>query len=437
MRIDKLKLTDFKNFHDLEVDFSKGINLFVGVNGSGKTAILDAVCVALGGYFASREQKMQRVIEVHEIRITADGHRVEQTTVEAFSSLITKSWARTIKSATKRNDSKDVRPAMEYGEQFFEALARNGENRTVAPLISYHSTQRLFKDASDSDKQKYDPAQGRSNGYIQCLEDKAIKRLLSNWMGGAVNSRATKHIKGEPYENNVLENVESAMRDVLIGCVGLPSDFPLKVYEDPELKELVVSLGDGKSLPLAYYSDGYRNLIFLVMDIVWRASQLNPWLNYTEMKEQSHGVVVIDEIDLHLHPKWQGKVIPILHSMFPNVQFFISSHSPIVVSSFNPAFGQLHKIEEGNIRPCDERFFGKEVSDILKFILGASDRHAGTQEKLDELFKLIDSQEQETKMTNLLDELTAQLGREDGDLLRARSLIAWNAKKRSDSNAVH
>jgi predicted ATP-binding protein involved in virulence len=435
MRIDKLKLTDFKNFQNLEADFVKGVNLFVGVNGSGKTAILDAVCVALGGFFASREQKMQRVIEFHEIRI-ADGVRVEQTTVEAFSSLITESWSRTIKSATKRNDSKAVRPALEYGDRFFEVLAKNGEDRTVAPIISYHSTQRLFKDASDSEYQKYDAAQGRSNGYIQCLKDKAIKKLLSNWMGGAVSSRATKHIKEEPYQNNVLENVEAAMRDVLIGCTGLPLDFPLKVYEDTDLDELVVSLGDGKPLPLAYYSDGYRNLIFLVMDIAWRASQLNPWLNYAEMKEQSHGVVVIDEVDLHLHPKWQGKVIPILHSLFPNVQFFISTHSPIVVSSFNPEFGQLHIIEEGNIRPCDERYFGKEVSDILKFILDASDRHSGTQRKLDELFELIDSRGEESRITALLDKLTAQLGREDSDILRARSLIAWNAKN-TNSDAVH
>jgi predicted ATP-binding protein involved in virulence len=437
MRIDKLKLTDFKNFHDLEVDFVKGINLFVGVNGSGKTAILDAVCVALGGFFASREQKMQRVIEVPEIRIKTDGSRVEHTTVQAFSSLISEPWSRTIKSATKRNDSSAVRPAMEYGERFFQALSRDGDDRTVLPVISYHSTQRLFKDASDSEKQKYDPAQGRINGYIQCLEDKAIKRLLSNWMGVAVSSRATRQIKGDPYQNNVLENVELAMRDVLIGCVGLPLDFPLQVYEDTELKELVVSI-DGKRLPLANYSDGYRNLIFLVMDIVWRASQLNPWLNFMEMKQQSHGVVVIDEVDLHLHPKWQGKVTPILRSLFPNVQFFISTHSPIVVSSFNPDFGQLHVIEDGSIRPCDERYFGKEVSDILKFILGASDRHAGTQEKLDRLFALINSQEEETKVTVLLDELTEQLGREDGDLLRARSLIAWNASKsKKDGDAVH
>jgi predicted ATP-binding protein involved in virulence len=70
------------------------------------------------------------------------------------------------------------------------------------------------------------------------------------------------------------------------------------------------------------------------MDLIWRASQLNPWLTLEQLSEQQTGCVTIDEIDLHLHPKWQAKTIGILQELLPNVQFFITTHSPMVVANF-------------------------------------------------------------------------------------------------------
>ncbi len=435
MRIDEIQLKNFKNVGELTANFKPVVNLFVGINGSGKTGLLEALCVAVGAFFGSQSQKLQRVIEFDEIKITG-GLREPSTTVTAFNNIINKSWSRTIRRDTKTNDSKYIQPASNYGKQFFD-MFNNSDDRTVAPIIAYYSSQRLYKDAKKSQYQIYDPNVGRNNGYIQCLEDKAIKPLLMEWLSNAVTRRATLQIKEINQIDNVLENVEQAIHLLLVDFLELPDDFSLKVYPDSTYNnELFLQYDLADPLPLAYYSDGFRNLLFLIIDIVWRASQLNPWLAFRELKENIFGVVMIDEIDLHLHPRWQGKAIGLLQTLFPHTQFFITTHSPTVVANFTN--GQLYIIEQNQIFPCDEKYFGKEVNSVLKNILKAPDRHIETQAKLDTLFMLIDEEKENSEIDPLLNELIILLGKEDREIQRAVSLHEWNVYKNNNkTHAIH
>ena len=420
MKIDQIIIHNFKNFDDVEINFNSGVNLFVGSNGSGKTSMLEAINVALGGFFASQEPKMQRMIGFDEIKIT-NGKRELTTTISAKSEGIGK-WTRTIKRNTKSNDKKDIKFASNYGEKYFK-LFENNEDRTQAPIIAFYSTQRLFKDANQSGKQKYDAANGRRNGYLQCLKENAIKSVLKEWLGNAVTRRATKQIKEILTTDLVLENVEKAIRKTLIMFLELPEDFSLKIYQDPDFNnEIFVEYDEEHNLPLNYYSDGFRNLLYLIIDVVWRASQLNPWLTLEQITESVVGVVTIDEIDLHLHPKWQAKAIDIIQTLFSKVQFFITTHSPTVVANFQN--GTLYVIDDNKINRHESDFFGKQINNVLRNILGASDRHIPTQNKLDRLFKLID-EDNSAKYKPLLTELKTQLGEEDMEINKALALIEW------------
>jgi len=421
MRIDRLKITNFKNFENADVSFSGGVNLFVGGNGSGKTSILDAVNVALGAFFGTSEAKMQRMIEYDEIRIN-NGKREQSATVWAQSALIPEPWARTINRDTKYNDTKDLKPASDYGKTYLQ-LIENADDTSIAPIIAFYSTQRLFKDANLSGKQKYDPANGRRNGYLQCLKENAIKAVLNEWLGNAVTRRATLQIKEIKQQDLVLENVEAAIRKTLILFLDLPEDFSLKIYQDPDFEnQLFVNYDDNHNLPLSYYSDGFRNLVYLVIDLVWRASQLNPTYTLDEISDRIFGVVTIDEIDLHLHPLWQAKAIDIIQLLFPNVQFFITTHSPTVVANFKK--GSLYIISENKIQKYSTDFFGKQINNVLRNVLGAADRHIPTQEKLDRLFVFID-QNKPDEYKPLLEELTQLLGYDDSDINKAIALIEW------------
>ena len=97
-------------------------------------------------------------------------------------------------------------------------------------------------------------------------------------------------------------------------------------------KELRVDFEGGVTMPFAALSDGQRNLVAIAADLAWRATQLNPHLG-AEAPKKTRGVVLIDELELHLHPRWQQRVLGDLVRAFPALQFIVTPHSPHVMSS--------------------------------------------------------------------------------------------------------
>lgn len=449
MKIDYLKLKNFKNYESLEATFQPGINLLVGVNGSGKTSILEALCVAAGAFFNGEKSiKEQRLIEINEVRIVKSGSesvRQPEATVEAQSGIFQEygiaktTWARTIKTATRSNDNKGTEACRDFGQYFLSRFS-DPEDQTVAPIIAYSSTLRLYKDAALTRDQQYNPNVGRMNGYLLCLSDAAMKAALIDWLSKASATRVTRQIKGIEDTNLVLENVEEAIRRVLIRCLNKSDDFQITVYPNAEYENELFVAFDSQDLPLSYYSDGYRNIIFLFMDLIWRCSLLNPWLRLDELREKAFGVVMIDEIDLHLHPRWQGMVLTLLQEMLPNVQFFITTHSPTVVANFQPRPEKdaLYRLDDSSLSPVEEHFFGKEVQYVLYHILGANDRNPTIQEKIDKLLRLVDGGvSNEAEYTPLLEALTLILGENDADIQRILSMIDWNKYLAEQNDAVH
>ncbi len=450
-RIDNLELTNFKKYEHLDIAFNPCINLFVGLNGSGKTTLLDAISVAVGGFFSSRESKMQRYIKFEEIRMTGVDvetgkiRREAKTSVSATWNQHHFLWKRTMNRDTKSNENKDMFWAGNYGDIFFEGFEKNNGDRTlVAPLIAYYSTYRLSKDNNQNKSLNYDFAMGRQNGYLRCLDEKGIKQTLSEWLGNAYSRRATFKLKEIERRDLDLDNVEAAIKKVMILFLKLPEDFALKIFPEPdEDNELYIGY-DQHIMPLSYYADGFRNVLFLVIDLVWRASKLNPWLDIEGLKEYSHGVVMIDEIDLHLHPGWQADVLPLLKDLFPNVQFFITTHSPTVVGNFKPREREnqdglfkdgLFIIEDNKIHSYNDRYFGKEINEVLRDVLGASDRNIEIQQKLDKLLNLVS--ENASDYQGLLEELKKTLGEYDADIQKVVAILDWNKYKIENKDAVH
>jgi hypothetical protein len=236
-----------------------------------------------------------------------------------------------------------------------------------------------------------------------------------------VTTRATKNIKGVEYVDMVLENVDQAITQTLLYFLEDLKEQDIKIYQEADFEfEVFLQLKPDFALPINYYSDGFRNLIYLIIDLIWRASQLNPWLTLEELAHQQTGCVTIDEIDLHLHPKWQAKAIGILQHLLPNVQFFVTTHSPTVVANFEN--GSLYVIQDDLVQKQGNTYFGKEVNAVLRNVLGAHDRHVPTQQKIDGLLRLIDNDPKHSSIPVLLDELIAQIGADDPDVQKAISL---------------
>ena len=140
-----------------------------------------------------------------------------------------------------------------------------------------------------------------------------------------------------------------------------------KLYYSRGKMDLVL-FEKGKELSIDYLSSGYRTLLWTLMDIVHRIAILNPQLeNYSEVP----GVVVIDEIDTHLHAKWQWNILNVLQEMFPKVQFIIATHSPMVISSVRNA--SIIRVDNSSEINYLEDAFAYTVGDVLEFRLGSGE----------------------------------------------------------------
>lgn len=184
---------------------------------------------------------------------------------------------------------------------------------------------------------------------------------------------------------------------------------------------------DGKTFDILQLSQGERSLLALVADIAYRLAIMNPT---SEDPLHGKGIVLIDEIDLHLHPRWQRSVIRNLQTTFPNCQFIITTHSPLVVS--DPQEVQVFLLEEGSTRELDN-LYGMDIEQVLFEIMDTPLRHEPLQEKLNDLMDAIQDKKF-NKAKKLRNELLQVLPKDHRELMRAdiflRRMEALNAAHR-------
>ncbi|MDU1666523.1 MAG: AAA family ATPase, partial [Bradyrhizobium sp.] len=197
-----------------------------------------------------------------------------------------------------------------------------------------------------------------------------------------------------------------------------------RVYFDGNPPRLMVDLGsqDGEHqvMELGQLSDGYRNLLALFLDFARRLVQANPtWPNPLE----APGILLIDEIELHLHPRWQQTVIPSLRSAFPNTQLIITTHSPAVLTTVRREHIHLLTSEhEFESLPDDVGTYGAENSRVLAEVFGTHARppSVDTTQKLQRYLRLVEERKQDGDEARALRaELEDALGKSDPDLRRA------------------
>lgn len=136
------------------------------------------------------------------------------------------------------------------------------------------------------------------------------------------------------------------------------------------------------NVPISLLSDGVRNMIGMVADISRRAIQLNPQLGDHVIRE-AHGIVLIDEVDMHLHPQCQRSILGGLQKAFPNIQFIVTTHSPLVISDIkNVHVNLLDNSEKATQVP---ELYGQDANSVLLEIMDTDIRNAEINEKLGDL----------------------------------------------------
>ncbi|WP_284460673.1 AAA family ATPase [Chryseobacterium sp.] len=330
MRIDNIHIKNFRGYADLKVDFKSNFNVIIGDNGSGKTAILEALTVAMGSFFLGIRNVDAKGISSKDVRIASYEFSEEyqfpvEIKAEGRINNYKLEWERGLHGLKNRATVKGAHLIKEYAK-FLDHSISNGETISL-PVLVYYATGRLFNEGYEklNLSQKEDSKKrisSRFRAYDRCLEAISTHKKFQNWFRDKEIARIQKRT-----EDIALRLVQKAIIDNLPDCSNFYFEF------DPDKAQgLKVEFTDGRVLPFQYLSDGTRNFFALLSDIAYKAITLNPHLKENALLE-TEGIVLIDELDLHLHPDWQRRIVDSLKNTFPKIQFICTTHSPFIIQA--------------------------------------------------------------------------------------------------------
>ena len=277
----------------------------------------------------------------------------------------------------------------------------DGNDRNlIFPVVLYLSSARLWNENNNAEF-NYD-IPNRTDAYHRCLDPKRGMQMPFNYIRHLkeVASQETPGIDFPAY-TLIMDAINKSMEEEL--KQGERIEYSLRY------KGLALLEGDGTWIPFDGLSDGYRDIIKIVADVATRMCILNPYLK-EETFAKTPGVVIIDELDLSLHPRWQRRIVNTLTTIFPKVQFICASHSPFLIQSLKD--GQLISMR-GEV---DEEYSGQSIEDIAENIMGVENpQYSDEKQRMYEL-----AEEYFTKLNSVKDKSGLEAVKNELELLTAR-----------------
>ncbi len=379
MEIKHITIANFRGVKNFSCDCSSSLNVFAGVNGAGKSTVLCAVDILLGWLISRLRNAKGRGYNLTDTDITR-GCDYCLLQIEVLYRGQSVSW-----QLYKQKSSVRTKP---IGKTSLEQLAmlansivtgneREAETASL-PLFATYGVTRVVDSTPVRIRKRH--AMAMIDTYDSKNEGQANYRSLFAWF------RELEDIENANYRETgmLTENVQlRAVRKAIVDTV--PGFDELKVKRSP--RGFVIRK-NGQEFRFDELSDGEKAYIAIVADIARKLGMTHPSL---PDPLQAAGIVMIDEIDLHLHPSWQWDVIPQLTRTFPHVQFFMTTHSPYVLTNVNMRGGQrVFFMNKGEALEAPTTIYGKRVDGILFDNLGMqSVRGKEVEEKISALMDLM------------------------------------------------
>lgn len=349
MRIDELTLTNFRGFADLTLPLHPRATVLIGKNGTGKSSVLQALTVAAGSWLVDFPDTPRRNFWPADLRVVAHEHeggasieRAGTTRVEVRGEVQGRelTWAR--ENRNQKTTVAELGSLRALGKSSLHAVQ---EGREVdLPVIAFFGTGRLWSDKRDVKAHKtQEKLQSRLQGYRASVFATQDRSQFEAWMAWRESVRLQRLDRARR-EGASFDPVAAPMLDAIERTALACLEGAQRFYYDFGHQQIRVQFEDGRTLPYWMLSDGARALLTVAADIAWRCARLNPHLG-GEATQKSKGIVLIDEIGLLLHPTWQRRVLPDLVRAFPNLQFVVTTHSPQVVSTAEPAWMRVLDID--------------------------------------------------------------------------------------------
>ena len=361
MRLRRAVIENYRAITRLELDLHPQINVFFGGNGKGKTSVLNAVAVGLGGI-------LKVIPEVSSIGFRPTDRRgAEPVRVELEATDGTK-WERAGGGPRRAGRLDAIKNRLER----FIAVGRWKDLAVDLPILAFYDTERTIRE-QPLDRRRVTDETPRHEALEGALSAGADFGEFLRWF------RAREHeelgLRNErkdfAFEIPALRAVRAAIRTMA------PRITDIRIAFRP-LRFEVCWKDDGnpvERLRLSQLSGGYRVMLLLAADLARRMAQGNPHL---DDPLQSEAIVLIDDVELRLHPSWQQTILPDLIRTFPNAQFLVSTHSPQVLTTVEADRVLELERENGAIgaRRVPTATYGARASDALHIVMGVDERPA-------------------------------------------------------------
>lgn len=409
LKLDTIRLQNYRLFEELEVTLHEQLTVIHAENAGGKTALLSGLSVALGAalyYPAGNLWPGDVRQEVAERRLTRTPFypcRVEAAGRVAHSHV---KWARALTAPRRRTTNAEMKEVRAVLDHVWTSATGDW------PVVAFYGTQRLWG-VVKATKQKRGRTK-RADGYLDALDPRSKERQLMEWLFRASIAKLQRdEAPGE------LIAFEKALATALSHQTD-DGEFRVEAVEFDVANDEPVLRSTAGRVPWSQLSDGFHVYAGLVADLARRCVTLNPQLG-DEAATAAQGVVLIDEIDLHLHPRWQRVVVPNLIAAFPSLQFVVSTHSPQVLSSV--ANDQVRTLRRGRLVESPP-VQGRDSNSILRELFETPERdpHGKEARVLEQLRAALD-RDAIDEARPLLEELRAAWGSRDPEVVRAERIV--------------
>jgi predicted ATP-binding protein involved in virulence len=466
MQIQSFSLKNIGQFQDLSVslaptqDYPSNITVFIGNNGSGKTSLLKSVATALTWFVARLKHDKSNGTPIPESVIlnTANAAAVEiivndqnlQQQIQAYTWRITKN--RTARKAEFSTYLSELNQLTDYYKQWL-----GDDDQSSLPLIAFYPVERSVIDIPLKIREKHQFLQ--IDGYDNALNNAVDFRRFFEWfrdredveneLASQVNDYADilkeelelvaslKNLNKNKTDYQDFENLKNkldkiinaleannrqdiATKDLQLEAVRqaiytfIPEFSNLRVRRKPRL-HMSVDKND-KTLNVSQLSQGEKSLMALVGDIARRLAMMNPKLDNPLLGK---GIILIDEIDMHLHPQWQRSIIQRLQTTFPNCQFILTTHSPLVISDTQNILVYDLDGQEVNALPS---LYGQDANTVLLQYMDTSYRNPKVAEQISQAMDAIQNNDFELA-NQLIQTLKLELGESQLDVMRLVAML--------------
>lgn len=425
MKLQALSLENFRAFPFLAMEFRPDLTVLTGQNGAGKSSVLDAAALALGTYAGGFSGVSAPGLSPADARLEPDGRR-ETGPVRIAARLDVSghplAWSRTLEGG--RTLSADAGELLQYAAALEEHLRRKAP--VTLPLVAHYGADRAWFSGREAAPLQKIWIKNRQSGYLGCLDAAAGGRLLLSWFESMAYAKQQKlqAMPGAAGDDSVLPELY-AVTEAMAACYksAFPDAKDVSFSFDTVQGELeIMTTGpDGRAerLPLRLLGRGVQSALLLVADIAYRMAVLNPRLG-AELTTQTPGIVLIDEIDLHLHPAWQKHILADLQRIFPLVQFIVTTNSPVVLANVDAKCVRV--MRGGQVYRASAQTYARPVDAVLREAMQADPRPDAVRAAIASFYDALEARALDEAKEKLA-RLTECLGETDGDVVRAAAAL--------------